>query len=168
MCSIFRFVFSVEVVIFLNLTIVSCSDLCGMQEREGPDCVYTTLSLWDKSGKAPCNEEKERGEGRGEGGREKGRGNPMFCSHAHLLLLTPLGYALTSAGISLLLTLTHAFPLPPRKPHQIPCALQELLGGPIAAWPCLDWRDCCLAALLGCGVGLNSLSTTAQIAVAVS
>lgn len=94
----------------------------------------------------------------------------LFCSHAHLLPLTPPGTRSDLCrDLASLFTLTHAFPLCSEgKPHQIPCALQELSGGPVAAQPRLDCRDCCLAAPPSCGVGSDSLSMAAEIAVVVS
>lgn len=125
-----------------------------------PSCC---LSLWgarDESVKAPCEEEV---------GEESGY-NPV-CS-ALMPIYSPWhlwGHALTSAGISTpSLPSLMRFLSAQRKPHQIPCALQELSGGPLAAQPRLDCRDCCLAAPASCGVGSDSLGVAAEIAAVVS
>lgn len=95
--------------------------------------------------------------------REESDYNPVFCSHAHLVPLTPPGTRsdlcrdLTPSSLSLMRFLSA-----PWKPHQIPCALQQHSGGPIAAWPRLDCRDC-LAALPSCGVGLDTLSMAVEM-----
>lgn len=66
-----------------------------------------------------------------EGGREESEYNPVYCSHAHLLSLTPPGTRSDLCGdlAPSLLSLMR-FPSALGKSHQIPCALQELSGGP--------------------------------------
>ncbi len=80
------------------------------------------------------------------------------------------GHALTSAGISPpLFTLTHAFPLCSEEtaPNSL-CITRAFREAPVAAQPRLDCRDCCLAVPPSCGVGSDSLSMAAEIAVVVS
>lgn len=139
----------------LELTIASCSNLQGGAIMLPVALRRSGTSQW----KHPA---KKRG--------EESRYNPV-CS-ALMPIYSPWhlwGHALTSAGISTpsLLSLMR-FPSAQRKPHQIPCALQELSGGPVAAQPRLDCRDCCLAAPASCGVGSDSLSVAAEIAAVVS
>lgn len=96
---------------------------------------------------------------------------PVCCFHARLLPVTPPGLRSDlRADLAPLFTLIRASLTAPRRPHRIPCALQELWGDtptslqphpththttPVAAWSRLDCRDCCLAAPLSCGEGVR-------------
>lgn len=75
-----------------------------------------------------------------EGGREESEYNPVYCSHAHLLSLTPPGTRSDLCGdlAPSLLSLMR-FPSALGKSHQIPCALQELSGGPSWRLARLPW-----------------------------
>lgn len=142
-----------------KLTIISCSNLHGVW---GELCCSL---FWGSLGRI-SEGTPQRGKGRsGESGY-----NPMFCSHAHLLppytsrdVLWPL------QGSRSLFTLTHAFPLCSEEtaPNSM-CITRAFQEAPVAARPGLDWRDCCLAASASCGVGSDSLSMAAEIAVVVS
>ena len=69
--------------------------------RRGGVVLSRSEALWDESAKAPCDK---------EGGRRAGI-TPLFCSHAHLLPLTPPGTRSDLCrDLASLFTLTHAFP----------------------------------------------------------
>lgn len=126
----------------------SCSNFCGVHEERQLllAFLFSAGTLWSRE-------------------RRKEEGEP--CTR--LLSPTPPGTCsdlcgdLAPSSLSLMRFLSA-----PRRPHQIPGALQELFGRPpVAAWSRLDCRDC-LAVLLSCGVGSGCLSMAAEIAEVVS
>lgn len=108
-----------------ELTTISCSNLCGMRAE------LCCFSLWGAWGRVRVGTPRRRRGRRREGGREESEYNPVYCSHAHLLSLTPPGTRSDLCGdlAPSLLSLMR-FPSALGKSHQIPCALQELSGGP--------------------------------------
>lgn len=121
-----------------------------------------SLSLWDESAKAPCDEE-----GGSWGGRRAGI-TPLFCSHAHLLPLTPPGTRSDLCrDLASLFTLTHAFPSLLRGNRtKFLVHYKSFSGRP-------GRRSASSRLLFGsaaelCGAGSDSLSVAAEIAAVVS
>lgn len=101
--------------LFLKLTIASCPNLCGVHEEQRLllALMFSVGTLWSRGSR-----------------KEEGEQLQLFCC-AHLLSLTPPGTCSDLCGdlTPSLLSLLH-FLSAPRRPHQIPSALQEIFGRP--------------------------------------